>query len=285
MRRRQLLANGAALFAATIAGCAHPSVVLNMDAASAVDVAEKVATDPEAGSDEYAVVEAAVENGSATRNGEYDLFDHHIVVQHDSSFYEISETKRESSEVTVYEVRLDIGSRNATAELGEIAYADLPAVDRRNLEGAFPERSTSTSDRSDVRVEYGTAEGVGNESVFVPEPEYDVVVHDGNRYRVGVDYHTRSETAYRYEATEIADSTDAFGDRIREQYLFVLTGLGEAERTVVEEAIDSGYYDDTDAFRSVVDRIHQHEAIEEDDFYGTWLVEYDGEEYLTYVEW
>lgn len=285
MRRRQVLVSGTTLLAATLAGCAHPSVVLNMDTASAADIAQKVAIDPEAGSDEHAAIEAAIENESATRTGEYDLFDQPTIVRYDGSFYEISETSRERSEVTVYEVRLDLVPSNTTVELGEITYADLPEVDRRKLEGVFLDRSTSTEDRADVRVKYGTAEDVGNESVFVPEPEYDVVVHNGTRYEVGVDYQTRSETLYRYDATEVADSADAFGTRIREQYLFTLTGLAEAERTVVEKAINSGYYDDTDAFRSVVDRIHQHEAIEEDGFYGTWLVGYDGEEYLTYIEW
>ena len=65
----------------------------------------------------------------------------------------------------------------------------------------------------------------------------------------------------------------------------MLSGLSEAERKVVEEAIDEAYYEDDDAFRSVVDRIRDHEGLNVDDFYGTWLLSYENEEYLTYVEW
>lgn len=43
---------------------------------------------------------------------------------------------------------------------------------------------------------------------------------------------------YRYEITEFTSDVDAFADRVREQYLITLDGLSDAERAVVEEAID-----------------------------------------------
>jgi len=140
-------------------------------------------------------------------------------------------------------------------------------------------------DGYDLGIGYGTAEEVGNGSVFVPERRYDVIVHDGNRYRVAVNSRTASEAEYRYEVTEIAPDVESFAEQVRTEYLFELTGLSDAERTVVEEAIESGYYEDDDDFRSVVDRIRAHEAIRAADFYGTWLLAYEGEEYITYTEW
>lgn len=67
MRRRQFLAGGTALLTAPIAGCGHPSVVLDLDEATAADIADDVSTTPDPGSEEYEVVTSAAENGSATR--------------------------------------------------------------------------------------------------------------------------------------------------------------------------------------------------------------------------
>jgi predicted DNA binding protein len=85
--------------------------------------------------------------------------------------------------------------------------------------------------------------------------------------------------------TGTATTVDAFADRVRQQYLFTPGGLSEAEREVVAEAIDGGYFQDDDAFRSVVDRVREHEGLNVDDFYGTWLLAYEGTEYLTDAEW
>ncbi|WP_254769278.1 hypothetical protein [Salinilacihabitans rarus] len=284
MRRRQFLASGTALLSVAIAGCGHPPVVLDMDDATADGIAGEVSMTAVPGSEEYAVVTSARENGSATRAGRHALFDHTDTVRVEDAFYDVSETRLGSSEVTVYEVRVDFDPDDPTPELGEIEYDDLPETDRRRLDAIVSDDPPS-QDGYDLGVGYGTAEEVGDGSVFVPEQQYDVLVYDGDRYRVAVDSRTASEVEYRYEATEVAPDVETFADRVRAQYLFALTGLSEAERAVVEEAIDGGYFEDDDAFRSVVDRIREHEGLDVDDFYGTWLVEYEGVEYLTYAEW
>nr|WP_267663803.1 hypothetical protein [Halorubrum yunnanense] len=91
----------------------------------------------------------------------------------------------------------------------------------------------------------------------------------------------------RVRREERRDGVDveAFADRVRDRYLFALSGLSEAERAVVEEAVDGGYFEDDEAFRSVVDRIREHEGTDVTDSYGTWLLAYAGTEYLAYVEW
>jgi len=132
--------------------------------------------------------------------------------------------------VTVYEVLIDFDPADTTPELGEIAFDDLPEVDRERLEPIVSETDPPQQDGYDLGVGYGSAAEVGNESVFVPERRYDVLVHDGDRYRVAVDSHTASEAEYRYEATEVAPDVETFADHVRERYLFVLAGLSDAER-------------------------------------------------------
>jgi hypothetical protein len=284
MRRRQFLAGGVALLP-LVAGCAHPDVVLDLnEATDDDDVADEVSTRVDADSDEYAVVEAALENGTATRRSRTELFDRAETVRFEDAFYEVSSTRLGSSEVTVYDVLLETASDDATADLGEVAYGDLPEADRRRLEpvltGVLPE-----SERERVGVGYGTADEAGNESVFVPERQYDVLTHDGERYRVTVESETETATEYRYELTEVAPDVGTFAGRVRDRYQFELSGLSEAERDVVEAAIDGAYFEDDDAFQSVVDRIRDHDAIRAAEFYGTWLLAYEDTPYLAYVEW
>lgn len=285
MRRRQFLASSGALLSVAVAGCGHPLVVLDMDDATDDRIASEVSTTAEPGSEEHSLVTAALDNGSATRTGRHELFDRTDVVEVDDTFYEVSETRLRSSEQTVYEVLVHFDTDDPTPELGAIEYDDLPDVDRRRLEPVFSEGTPSDRDEYVAAVEYGPIGEVGNSSLFVPERQYDAVVHGGNRYRVTVNSRDAPEAEYRYEVTEVATDVGAFADRMRDRYLFALAGLSDAERAVVEQAVDGGHFDDNDAFRSVVDRIRDHEGLNVADSYGTWLVAYEDGEYLAYAEW
>lgn len=285
MRRRRVLAGGAALLSVGLAGCGHPTVILDLDDATTDDIADEVSRRIDPGSEEHTVLSAAIENGSATRRGRRELFGRADTVRVDGAFYTVSETRLERSEVTVYEVLVDFDPADSTPEVGEIAYEDLPAIDRDRLAPIASRDDPPTGDGYDLGVGYGTVADVGNESVFVPERQYDIVVHDGTRHRIAVESRTASEAEYRYEVTEVASDVEAFADQVRDDYLFTLTGLSAAEREVVEEAINGTYYDDDDAFSSVVERIRDHPGIAVEDFYGTWLLEYESTEYLAYAEW
>lgn len=184
MRRRQVLASGTALLSVSLAGCGHPSVVLDMREATPERIADEMSTAPEPDDDEYRVVAAAIENGSSTRRGRYELFDRTDTVRIDGTVYEVSETRLESSEVTVYDVLIDVNPENTTPDLGEVEFSALPETDRQRLEPALSEEPPSTSDGPEVGVGYGSAEEVGDDSVFVPEPQYDIVVYEGDRYGV-----------------------------------------------------------------------------------------------------
>jgi len=164
--------------------------------------------------------------------------------------------------VTVYEVLIDFDPADTTPELGEIAFDDLPEVDRERLEPIVSETDPPQQDGYDLGVGYGSAAEVGNESVFVPERRYDVLVHDGDRYRVAVDSHTprrRPSTGTRrprWRPTWKRSPTTSESGTCS----FVLAGLSDAEREVVEESIDGAYFEDDDAFRSVIDRIRAHDG-------------------------
>jgi len=285
MKRRQFLASGTALLSVAVAGCAHSNVELDLKAASDEDIADEASTTADPGSEEYRVLASARDDGSATRSGRDELFDRTDTVRVDGAFYEVSETRLESSEATVYDVDVAFNPDDTKAEVGEVAYEDLPEYDREQLSFIADGQEPADEEGYNVNVDYGTAEEVGDRSALVPEQEYDIVTHEGDRYRVEVESQTVPENEYRYEVTEVAPDVETFADQVREQYLFALTGLSEAEREVVEEAIDGAYYEDDDAFRSVTDRIRDHEGLNVDDFYGTWLLSYENEEYVTYVEW
>jgi len=283
--RRRLLSALAVGGVAAVAGCGHPAVVLDMEAASAETITDELSTAVDPDSEGSAVVKTARENGSATRTGRRELFDRAEVVRVDDAFYEVSATRVGSGEVTVYEVRIDFDPADPTAERGEIAVGDLPETDRERLESALSDENPPDGEGYDIGIGYGSAEEVGDDSVLVPDQEYDILVDGDDRYRVEVESRTAEETTYRYEVSEVAPTVEAYAAQIRERYLFALEGLSEAERAVVDQAVEGGYFENDDAFQSVVDRIRDHEGISVDEFYGTWLLEYDGSEYVTYAEW
>jgi len=96
--------------------------VLDFNESTATDVADSVSTAPDPGSETYEVVASALENGSTTRRGRYGLFDRTDTVRIDGRFYEVSETRTASSEVTVYTVIVEAAAENSTAGLREIDY-------------------------------------------------------------------------------------------------------------------------------------------------------------------
>lgn len=85
-------------------------------------------------------------------------------------------------------------------------------MDRQRLEPILTGETPPTKDRFDIGVDYGTAEKVRNESVFVPKLQYDIDIRGGNRYRIGIDSRTAPEAEYRYEVTEITPAVDTFAE-------------------------------------------------------------------------
>jgi hypothetical protein len=289
MRRRQLLAGGAALLPVPLAGCAHPPNVLDMSEATDQDIADEGARSPSPESDEQAIIAEAAPNGTANVTGRSPPLETDRPVAFEGRYYNVSVTRLGESESTRYaaEIEIDYDPGTVTPADGSIAYESLPDVDREALGDMIPPaEDRPTGDGYDFGRGYTYPENATDESVLIPEQQYDVVTYEGEQYRIRVQSEPADESEYRYDVSLVADTTAAFADLLRERYLFELSGLSEAEREVVETAIEDGYFEDaTDAFRSVVARLLAHPGFEVTDSYGRWLVEYEDTEYITYAEY
>ncbi len=84
-----------------------------------------------------------------------------------------------------------------------------------------------------------------NQSALVPTPEHSVIEwKSGVRARFSVtDSNSDDATlkTYRYTAKQLAPTAAAFGEQLHDEFLFELTGLTDAERTLVKQAIERGY--------------------------------------------
>lgn len=282
MRRRHLLASTAALLAGPLAGCAHPTAVLEMTELSDGEIAERasrsVANFPPA----RRIVSEAVENGSTTVSGRSRPLDVERPFVYDGRYYELSVAETGQREATMFSVRIDYDT-TGTPEGRTIAYDELPRVDRDTLDALLPPpRDDHDHEGFDLGV--GAAYSAADQaaSVLVPEQEYDAVRYRGDRYAIDVgDGRTGTVTDYRYEAEEVAGTAEAFGAAIREQYVFALSGLSDAEQEIVERAIDDGYHEDgvDDAFESLARRFHEHEGVDTEESGGDWLARYRGTDY------
>lgn len=282
MRRRRYLATTAALLAGPLAGCAHPNVVMTMTAVDDADVARRASRSVDANPEARAVVAEAVENGSATASGSQRPFDTEQPIAYGGRYYEFSATETGERETTEYSVRIDY-EPETPADGNAVAYEDLPDVDRSTVDNLLP----PPEDRSpDEGPDFGVARAFSDEelaaSVLAPDQEYEAVIFEGTTYPIDVgDGRTVTVFDYRYEAAEIAADAAGFADAIRDQYLFALSGLPDAEREIVAEAVDDGYFegDVTDAYASLASNFHEHEAFESGEWGGEWLVRWEGTEY------
>ena len=287
MRRRQILAGGTALLSGSFAGCALPSNSIRVREATSKEIVEAVSMRVDVESKEYDVIRSAVKNGTATRTGENRWFDRQNTVLFNQTVYTVNETQLASEKATRYEIGIYPVPEDINPELGVIRYNKLPPTDRRKLNRTLPRESTKENS-GELNVEYEpTAEGT-NRSVFVPKQQYDRLQYNGELYRVTVEREFPSDVEYQYKVTEIAGNVEGFAEQIRDKHLFTLDGLSPAEQAVIEEAIETGQVDSWDSAdsESVISNIREHRALraEEGDA-GTWLMKYDGGEYLVYLYW
>lgn len=286
MRRRKLLAAGATLLAAPFAGCVDPAGVLQMSAESDAGIAEQASRDADGLPPELRdVVVAAIEDGSGTVSATSPPVDEGLPLAHDGAFYDLSWEVVGERTITRYTVEIDYDPEDASGP--SVAVADLPDVDREVIDRLVPPRDDRRVEGYDMGVSSPYSEEEAETSVLVPEQEYDVVVHEGNRYRIRTgDGREVTENTYEYTAAEVAASPETYAADLRERYLFTLSGLSDAEREVVDVAIDEGYYADStddDAFRSVAERLRSHDAVSSDEYEGDYLVRYEGTVYWTHL--
>lgn len=284
MTRRSAVVVGALVLVMVLAGCsAAGSLTMQQvsDAELAAQTSRPTAAPEEGPTSAQRLVRRAIENGSATASGRRPPVESGLPFAHEGRYYDVSWAVTGSQQGTLVDLAIDY---NGTAsDRRAVAYESLPVPDRRALGTLLPPRTERRTEGYDfgVGVTYNATER--DRSVLLSE-DYEAVRYEGETYPIDVrDVREVRIKTYRYTTTVVANDSAAYASQLRAEHLFTLSELSDQERTVVEEAIEGGYYaEDTDdeAFESVLERFRRHEAIQATEYEGTWLVRYEGDVYL-----
>ena len=281
MRRRHYLASAAALLAGPLAGCAHPNAVLRMNEATDEEIAERASADVAHDDEARRIVSDLLENGSATATGASSPVPTDRPVEYEGRYYALTVYETNRGKRTRYGLVVELSPETPTSGGNAVEYEDLPEVDRKYLDSLLPPERDGGEGRDEHAVQW-YSEAETDRSALLPDLAYDAVVYDGERYAIGVDEQTRTESEYRYEAEMVAGNASAYAASVRAEYAFTLSGLSEEEREIVAEAIDGGYYEGgaNGAFSSLARRFREHEGLDTDEWGGYFLVRYEGTLYL-----
>lgn len=290
--RRQTLAMVALVAALVLAGCsAAGSLEMEpapSDSVLATESSVNLDVGPHSGErilgeEEHEVAVAAIENGSTNVTGDPAYVDPDLPYAYEGAYYRVNRSVVASETGTSAEVAIDY---NGTTDAEPVAYENLSAYDRVVLEDLFPPRTDGLNEGFDMGTRGTYNESARNRSVLLDRTP-EAIAYEGEVYPMTVRDRREVEIeTYRYESTLVYNSSEAYADDLRERYLFTLSGLSDAEREIVEEALNETYWaesDDDEAFASLLDRFQAHEPMAEDDRRGTWLVRYDGAVYVADV--
>jgi hypothetical protein len=284
MNRRSVVAVGTLAVLVLLAGCSAAGS-LDMGPATDERVAEAASRAVPETADEPVeserIVREAIDNGSATARSREPQVESGLPFRADGRYYNVSSTVIDRQPGTAY--RLGIDYNGTASNEATVVYGNLSARDRRVLDQVLPPVPVTADPGPDYYFDGTYTDAEREQSVLLAD-DTDAVQYQGESYPVTVE-DTESVTVptRRYTATVVANSTDAYARHLRSEYLFTLSGLSDAERPVVREAINDTYYaedDDDEAFGAVLERFQGHEAIERTEYRGVWLVRYDGEVYL-----
>lgn len=285
MERRKLLGVAGIVLVVLLAGCSAAGSLdlapASDDAVLAEQTSRSTAIPDEGPVRSQQVVQRAIENGSATAQSSDPLVEPGLPFEHQDSYYNVSWNVVDREQGISAGIAIDY---NGTATDNEtVAYSELSATDRQVLDTLLPPLTSRYTDGYDFEISGTYNRTEQSRSVLLSE-EYDAVQYEGDRYPVKIeDTRTVTTRTYRYTATPVANSSSKYASQVREEYLLTLSDLSDDEQDILEEAIDETYYadsEDDDAFRSLAETITGHEAIDANEFRGTWLVRYDGETYL-----
>lgn len=225
-----------------------------------------------------AIILTTIQDGSATANGTYPPVETEgLPYAVDGAYYEFSAEVVATHTETSVNLRVDY---NGTADGAAVAYDDLSDADRRLVSGLFPPDDTHVVEGYD-KGSVGRYSDAEVESSVLLSGDYAAIRYEGVRYPIDIERGETEVETYRYTATEVAPNAIAYGESLREEYAFSLSGLSDAERSVVDEATNGSYYaePDDEAFESVLNRFLDHEAVHEEESYGNWVVRYRGQVY------
>ncbi|WP_433630012.1 hypothetical protein [Halomicrococcus sp. NG-SE-24] len=126
-----------------------------------------------------------------------------------------------------------------------------------------------------------------NQSALVPTPDRSVIEwKSGSRARFSITGSNSKDATlktYQYTSHQLAPTVEAYGQQLRDQYTFELSGVADTDRNLLNQAIaEHGYTVERgesppNAFWSLVDTFQQHEAIADrkDGVTGDYLTTYD----------
>ncbi|WP_434531493.1 hypothetical protein ACODNH_20995 (plasmid) [Haloarcula sp. NS06] len=168
-----------------------------------------------------------------------------------------------------------------------VDYDDLPPTDQAMLHPTVSYLSRDSLEEDEVR-----PGGVEREWTYSPaelnrsaiaDGQYDAVRYEGTLIQLEVvSNESQPLTVYRYRPMTVASGVGPYAACLRDTYAFELNGLDSDTRAVVAEATSETYRaentSDT-AFRSILDRFHDHTAVSATDQSGSWLVRYNGQLY------
>lgn len=320
MRRRTFLVSATTALPVAVAGCTNVPVpgregsaenpngstgaqlrvaLLRMRPGDDADIGQRYARFPSRYRDppkRGLVVTRAIENGSTKIDGEGPPARGEKPVIYEDSVYQISYKVVDERPATRYFWRFEPADDGSDDET--VRFEDLPELDRERF------RWEGLADGSDGQTgvtggAFKYANEKRDESALVPTPDKPIVVWGPDRRARFEIRKTNDKNAtlktYRYSAEQVAASVEAYGQHLREQYTFELSGLTDAERDIVKEATQKHGFVVTagdpvpDAFESVAERFRDQEAITsslggnagnylaryEDDLYTTRLLDRD----------
>jgi len=295
VQARPAIVTAAALCLVALAGCGQPAGSLSMDPVNDTELADKASTNVSV-DEEYPgdldrgqIMRQSFENNSTTVTATEPPYSaNETVYRADSRFYTLSYTAVNTTIGREVTYRLNwTGNETDQNDQSVVDHHELPLIDQKALLPPVSALSDASSDEDETPPEtiryqqtYSSAEL--NRSVAA-SGQYDAVRYDGTLIQLDVvSSESQPLTVYRYRPVPVANGVGPFSACLRDTYAFKLNGLDSDTRAVVTEATDETYRAENTsdaAFRSVLDRFHDHTAVSATDQAGSWLVQYDGQLY------
>lgn len=278
-----------AAFGGPFAGCVEPGGALAMTPVPDDEAVGREATrsiDENRDPDAVSLLADALEGDGTSVEAERPPFRPDRPVAFDGRVYAVHWAVEDERTESGYVVSAIVGEGDDEPLTPEADFADVPGVDRAaladlpDLVGEYRRNDHPADQHLGTDGTFYHEDDL-EESVLVPEQEYAVIAVEGEPIRLETRPHERVVETYRYDLEVLGETLADYGERLRE-LPFPLEGLTDAERDLVEEAIDDGQAvvgRDDEAFVGVGETLLEHEPIYEDDYTGEWLVTYEGTSY------
>lgn len=286
MEPRPVLLSALVLLLVSLAGCSAAGSLSMHPAPNATAIAEYASIDVgDLENESHRLAVGAVDGSGPTVTDDHPPFTPDRPVAIDGTYYTVTWSETDSRQVPQFAITLEKNPTNTTGR--SIAYADLPAVDRRALPAPGSRLITDDQDIASLDVYNGSEQAA---SVLVPEPRYELIEYEDRTIRLTVEGPSpKTIYTYRYDASPVATSSEDFASRLEADYLFTLSNLTAAERSIVTKAIGATHFvdDETDAWTRLVRRFDAARSVyatgTDDPEYvnGEYLVRYDGTVYWT----